>query len=654
MKQVLFSDNFMSYKLGAWPFETLLGAMGEYHYRPKEWYGGQWYDPTPQPGSGNMMFWMIADTDDGKCIEYSGNRSHEDEFWQMLLATGELDWTDYSISGRVRTWFKNNVAGIAFRYLTSNQYYLLALSGGKLRLILHEATSISDIASVDVDYDCDHFYTLSATCVGNQITCYLDGKEMISVEDSTYSKGKIGIATLGPAQFTDILVEMNSDIYAEITKIRAEKQIKLAQERAKYPQPHLWKVINCKDFGAGRNIRFGHLKGGSEWHIVIAQNQKRIHRDSNARINCLTAIDLEGNVLWQIGEPIPVDGAFITCDLPFQVYDIDNDGKDEVIYARDFKLIIADGETGKTKKWMYTPRLSEGDSPPPFDRLNVDSIRICNFTGKERPSDLLIKDRYKTLWAYDCDFNLLWKYTAPLNPGHYPYAYDFNGDGKDELYVGYDMLDSNGKRLWSLDVHTDHTDEIIVGKLDPEGEEVIAIVSGYEGFIIADFDGNIIRRHNLGHAQRISVGNYRQDLPGLQICTTTYHQNQGIISLFDCKGENLWNWEPGSNGSIITPVNWTGDGRDLILLNGNRKFGGMMDGHGRQVVVFPDDGHAELCAEAIDLAGDCRDEIVLWDHERIYIYTQDNVLKGEVDCPRKYPHYNCSNYRGEYSFRDGI
>lgn len=653
MQQVVFQDDFKSYNLGPWPYETLLGAMGEYHYRPKEWYGGQWYDPTPQPGSGNLMFWMITDLEDGgKCVEYSGNKSHDDEYWQMLLAAGELDWTDYTVSGRVRTWYKKNVAGLAFRYQNSKQYYLLALADGHLRLILHEADQIWDLACVPVSYDSDHLYTLKACCTGKRIACYLDNEEVIVCEDQTYQAGRIGIATLGPAQFTDLRVTIDSCCYAGITRTRGEQQIELARERARYPQPLLWQVINCKDYGAGRNIRFGHLQDHDQWHIVIAQNQKRIHRDAYARISCLTAIDLSGHILWQIGEPIPYDGAFITCDLPFQVYDIDGDGIDEVIYARDFKLIVADGRTGKTKRWMHTPLLHDRASRPPFDRLNIDSIRICNFTGKDRPSDLLIKDRYKQLWAYDCDFNLLWSYTAPLNPGHYPFAYDFDHDGKDELFVGYDLLDSDGTRLWSLDVHTDHTDEIVVGRIDPAGDEVIAIVSGYEGFILADFQGNILTRHNLGHAQRISVGKYRSDLPGLQICTTTYHQNQGIISLFDCKGNNLWHWEPGANGSIITPVNWTGDGRDLILLNGNRRFGGLIDGYGRQVVVFPDDGHAELCAEAIDLTGDCRDEIVLWDHERIYIYTQDNVLSEPVGCPRKYPHYNASNYRGEYAFRD--
>jgi hypothetical protein len=58
-----------------------------------------------------------------------------------------------------------------------------------------------------------------------------------------------------------------------------------------------------------------------------------------------------------------------------------------------------------------------------------------------------------------------------------------------------------------------------------------------------------------------------------------------------------------------------------------------------------------MCAEVIDLTGDCRDEIVLWDEKRMYIYTQDSEFQGKtIACPRKYPHYNGSNYRGEYSY----
>ena len=80
---------------------------------------------------------------------------------------------------------------------------------------------------------------------------------------------------------------------------------------------------------------------------------------------------------------------------------------------------------------------------------------------------------------------------------------------------------------------------------------------------------------------------------------------------------------------------------------------GAFDGYGHRVLVLPEDGHPEMCTEIIDLTGDGCDEIVVWDRHRLFIYTQEGKTKrderGEYR-PLKYPEYNGSNYRGEYSF----
>lgn len=53
-----------------------------------------------------------------------------------------------------------------------------------------------------------------------------------------------------------------------------------------------------------------------------------------------------------------------------------------------------------------------------------------------------------------------------------------------------------------------------------------------------------------------------------------------------------------------------------------------------------------------DLCGDDRDELVVWDYHWLYIYTQDDGERETSYHPVKYPIYNASNYRGEYSFPD--
>ena len=104
------------------------------------------------------------------------------------------------------------------------------------------------------------------------------------------------------------------------------------------------------------------------------------------------------------------------------------------------------------------------------------------------------------------------------------------------------------------------------------------------------------------------------------------------------------------NGNILAPVNWLGSGQDFILTNADPYRGGLLNGDGMRAVAFPDDGHPVMCCEAIDLMGDDRDELVVWDYHSMYIYTQSD---GEIETsyhPVKYPVYNASNYRGEYAF----
>ena len=57
----------------------------------------------------------------------------------------------------------------------------------------------------------------------------------------------------------------------------------------------------------------------------------------------------------------------------------------------------------------------------------------------------------------------------------------------------------------------------------------------------------------------------------------------------------------------------------------------MIDGQLRRVVMFPDDGHPDLAAYVANLTGDARDEVVLWDQERVWIYTQDRPFSGRAD-----------------------
>ena len=658
----LFDEDFSSFALGPFPFDREHSAMGEYHYFPEQGYKGRWHDPVVNYNYKGPT-WVVTNPrlDKVRMMELSRIQEPIEKSTLPTLVAGDSDWKDYQLSVTLRPLSKDLFSGILFRYQTSLRQYGVFFTSEGLEVQRVDLLERTTLKKVPLSWSTDEFQALRVIVEGDAITIEHDGCEVLSIEDARYAKGCIALCGCMPTQYATIKV-MASE--TEKLRLEQEKRIQasvIADKRAQFPQPKLSKKIDLKDFGAGRQIRFGHLKGDDELFFVLAQHQRRVYKDRYPTISCLTAVSLQtGKILWQKGEARDDEDVIqLTTDLPFQVYDIDNDGVDEVIASWDFKLFVLDGKTGDVKKQMATPINCEPANAlcgvefghHAFERLNVDAIRIVNVTGKERASDLLIKDRYARLWIYDDQFNLVWSFTHN-NTGHFPYAYDFNGDGKDEIFSCYNMIDSDGKLLWELPISIDHTDEIVIGPIDPDQQDLIAIVSGWEGFMLLKPDGTILRRTINGHGQRISVGNYLPQNKGLEICTTTYWGSQGILYMHDCTGAELWAKEMRANGALIAPINWDGSGQDLILLSASTYHGGLMDGEGDVVVTLPDDGHPELCCEVLDVEGDEREEIIVWDRKHLWISTQDREqIKGDKTyLPIKYPMYNASNYRGEYCF----
>ena len=667
MKNVVLSnEDFQDFPIGEFPYDKDHTAMGEYQYVVANGYHGNWVDMVCNSSyNGTGPTWLITERDGRHFMESMRIEKNRPHRMFPTLETGKHQWKDYEVSVSVRRLSQKGMAGLVFSMNHSIDTLVFYLDGkDKAAVAYRHKEEVQVLKEVSFPHGCDQEYRLKVDCDGRIAKVYVDDQELFRVEDDLVARGgKVGISADCPSRFADFKVCVSEKTKQEIDV--AELAIKEAEteEMKKHPKMKLWKKIDLKNFGTSRQIRFGHLTGTDEWYVVLAQMQKRICRDAYGLISCLTAIDLEGNVLWQLGEPSDKTEELgkVSADMAFQVYDIDGDGRDEVIVGWDFEIRILDGRTGTIKKSAKTPFSDDDDADLigvpyqtyAFERINPDGIRICNFRGKERPADILIKDRYCRIYALDEDLNVMWKFKSPTNTGHCPLPIDIDGDGKDELLVGYKLLDSDGQMLWSYPISEDHTDEIVAGKWMPgEDEGHFACVSGKAGFFIGDFYGNIVARDMVGHAQRVSIANYCPEREGREIVVTNYWGHQGVIFLYDCYGNQIWEMENEMNGNILAPVNWDGDGTELILTNADAKKGGLLNGRGVRAVEFPDDGHPVLCCESLDLTGDERDELVVWDYHSMYIYTQDDCPKEQTYHPVQFPIYNASNYRGEYSYPD--
>src|SRR5690606_9850937 len=144
------------------------------------------------------------------------------------------------------------------------------------------------------------------------------------------------------------------------------------------------------------------------------------------------------------------------------------------------------------------------------------SMLFCDLRGLGRPGDIILKDRYESVWAYDENLNLLWH--AQCNTGHYPFAFDVDGDGKDEVAIGYSLFRHDGKQIWTLDKQLkDHADGVAITrfKAEPNAELNVMIAGSDEGVLFLDMNGKILKHHRIGHAQNPVIAEFRTDLPGL-------------------------------------------------------------------------------------------------------------------------------------------
>ena len=471
----------------------------------------------------------------------------------------------------------------------------------------------------------------------------------LNAEDNTYSKGRIGLVSNVRSNFKKVEVAVSKKDKEAVAFQKTLYEQEASRLQLLNPLMTVWKKITTAGFGVGRNLRFGDLNNDKMTDVLIGQV---VHHnwpsDSHSELSCLTAMTFDGDILWQKGKPDP-EKNHLTNDVGFQIHDIDNDGKNEVIYCMNFEIIVADGINGKTRYKVNTPKSKIVNDK--FERILGDCLFFFDPEGKGWDSDLVIKDRYNNFWVMNNKLEIIWQ--GSCKTGHYPYAADIDHDGKDELAIGYSLFDHDGKQLWCLDKEIeDHADGVAIVNFreDADKEPVIMYSASNAGYARVDLKGNILKRDFIGHVQNPAIANFLTDKPGLETVTINFWGNQGIVHYFDADGNIYHDFEPNQFGSMCLPLNWTGNGEEYFIHNPNINEGGVFDGWGRKVLRFPDDGHPEMCNAVLDITGDCRDEIVVWNPNELWIYTQsDNPKNGNLYKPVRNPLYNYSNYQATVS-----
>lgn len=595
-----------------------------------------WDNPlTPHRSWARLSFLRVILEQGQPVLEYYLSRSGEQRSWigssaPRCLRTGEDFWRDYTLESEIRILadvakpncdnpFVFPWVGIMFRYQDLRHYYFFCLQNSpddkKIVLYRRADNDWHILAEQSCEIDTSKYYSLKAKIEGNRIHCYLDGSEVFRVTDYLYRQGKAGVRFSTDSRVKNIKITMTKG--EERIFLNAKKRYKeeLDEIRKEYPKPVLWKKLD-----------FNHL-----WPFTCHLLNLRSPEFKDLLLTSkdqVVAIDLEGKILWK------KEGKLSIGNIIYRP-----NGEVEIPGLTEKEIVILDGSSGETLKEALLPPLTKPRRRPSFD------IKVANLSGTSWNIILKISSGGGDLWAYDEDLKLSWTANVKPDYGHSRAVvfYDVAGDGRKEILAGSTLLSPEGETIWEVEGYEEilnykasgcawHVDSCVMGDFaDDEEVDPVAFLSASScgAWVVDALTGKVRNIHYVGHAQGTSVGNFRPDIPGLEVLVGSRWGNYGILNLFSGRGERLLTFEPDNVSQGGPPVNWTGDGRELIFLATSPEALGLWDGFGRKVVTFPEEDLPEKITDyyrnwagCVNLHGDPRDEVIFCAQGKIHIFTQ--------------------------------
>lgn len=186
--KTLFADSFASStSLSGWSFVDLEDVLPE-----------------------DKSVWTVQD---GQLQQSRTGEAATPSEQETLAVTGKSDWTDYVVSAKVYD-FQNATFGLVARRQGNSFYRYRAISDvyeDTPKQVLEKVVNgvATPLATLDgPGYSKRQWHSVTMSVVGSAITVQLDGKQVLTANDSTLTSGQAGLYTraFGGIRFDDVTI----------------------------------------------------------------------------------------------------------------------------------------------------------------------------------------------------------------------------------------------------------------------------------------------------------------------------------------------------------------------------------------------------------------------------------------------------------------
>lgn len=167
-------------------------------------------------GKGPEGTWVVQDAEgapSGTKVLAQTSTDDTDRRYPVAVWT-EGKWADVAVSVRFKplSGELDQCGGVVLRYADADNYYIARANSieRNCRFYSVKGGERKQLASANVDVPAGTWHELKVVAKGSQFTVWLDGKELLKVEDKTFTaEGSVGVWTKSDSvtQFDDLTIE---------------------------------------------------------------------------------------------------------------------------------------------------------------------------------------------------------------------------------------------------------------------------------------------------------------------------------------------------------------------------------------------------------------------------------------------------------------